>query len=169
MNDLEKAIETKQIIDRLFERISKITQEEKEWLPIKNVILSAHNVLEGLLNLLLSRYYLGKDMEETDKNKVNNFWINVLVETNFAKKIRIIEEAEIFSKENKVLSAFSKINNIRNDLAHYPHRKYKRKSNHLMYSGKHIFKDIEAIRMFSGDFDMILDSVRKVIKEQENK
>lgn len=160
--ELNKAFERQNIIDTLQKRISKFILESPEELPIKNVIIMVHNTLESIINLLLSRYYLGKEMEKTDKNKINHFWINVLVEINFEKKVRMLQETKIFNDD--VIKAFYKINDIRNDVAHYPHRMYKRKNSHLIYDGKHIFKDVEALRMFSKDFNMIMNEARRCIE-----
>jgi len=36
-----------------------------------------------------------------------------------------------------------------------------------MYDGKHIFKDIDALRMFYKDFDMIINEATKHNKDQK--
>lgn len=167
MNQLSEALERNAIIEELRSRISTFIYTDKTHILTRDVILLSHNTVEGIINLLISRYYLGKEIEKTDKNKVNSFWIDILAETAFTKKIDILKKLNILDNNDVAIKALFRINNIRNDLVHYPHLQYKRKDNYLMYKGKHIFKDIEALRMFYSDFDLILNKALNIIKQDE--
>jgi len=139
-------------------------EEEEQDIKIKNAVIVAHNAIEGFLNLFLINYYFGGKIP-IDDAKSNHFYINILGELDFVKKLKMLEKTE--SVNQKEIKAFHRINDIRNDLAHYPHRVFKRKGKHLMYLGKHIFKDIEALELFRKDCFMILDRAREIFKSQK--
>ena len=162
MNKLEEAITRQNLIESLSKNLKVFVHEEKEWLPIKNAILLVHNTLECLINLLISRYFLGKSAEEEARDKVNHFWFDVLVETNFRKRLQIIQKNELLNVATIII--LEKMNDLRNDVAHYPHRSFKRKKNHLMYNKKHIYYDIEAFKEFCDDFAKIIKSVKSRIR-----
>jgi len=124
-----------------------IFKKDVDSLRIQNVILQTHNTLESLLNLCITNYYFGQ--EPSNKDKANHFWINILADLNFFKKISISQAAGIISKE--IIDILTKINAIRNDVAHYPNRIHKRKKAHLCYNEKDIYKDSEAVKEFCSD------------------
>ncbi|MDD5292532.1 MAG: hypothetical protein PHY46_05085, partial [Candidatus Omnitrophica bacterium] len=70
--------------------------------------------------------------------------------------------------KGNTIKALTRINDIRNDIAHFPHRFYKRGKNHLMYNGRNIFKDVKALEDFRNDFDSVLDEVVNLINNDEN-
>lgn len=159
MNELEKAIEINIIINEL----SSMYVEDASEIRIKNAILIAYNSLESLMNLFLSHYYFGV-IRESSKDKVNHFWINILADLNFTKKVKIIEETNLLTSD--ITDILYKINDIRNDLAHYPHRTHKRKNSHLKYEGKNIFRDIEALRKLNTDFHLAFVQLHNAFKSK---
>jgi len=152
-NDGEK----QSILDSLNSLLMEYNASESS---ILSAILNAHNSLEGALNVMICNYYIEKNSSNNRKDKTNHFWTNILSDLGFAKKIRIIENTNLLTRE--MIDALYRINEIRNDLAHYPLRLTRRKKDHLLYNGKNIFKDIKALRMFYDDYYIILEKVARL-------
>lgn len=124
---------------------------------IRNAILVANNSLEGYVNLCIARYYFGKN-----NNQANHFWINILSSMEFSQKISVLETTK--TVDAKIIKILRKINDIRNDVAHYPHRIHKRKAHHLCYNNKKILEDLEALKKFYSDFNEATTELTKYTK-----
>ena len=163
MNELKNALEISEILKGL--TASSVFSENPENVPIKNAVLITHNRIEGFINLLVSRYFFSEEAERKETDKVNYFWINILGNMNFMRKVGILEELSILRDDT--IEKIKKINYLRNDLAHFPHRQHKRKAKHLTYGDKHIFENIDALREFSNDYELILREVSEIIKKSQ--
>ena len=153
-------------VNGILEEIEKFSvfPEDYQKIRIKNAVLQANNILEGMVNLCITRYYF--DIRKGSENQANHFWINILSTMDFAKKINVLKSINIFSEDTtKVLY---KINDIRNDVAHYPHRIHKRNKHHLRYDGMKIYEDFNALLKFHSDFEKSVDELSKYTRKFRN-
>ena len=152
MNDLAAALEFNLIIEELEQFFPY--PEKVQTLRIKNTILQIHDTVEGTMNLRIVQYYFGIKRDSNDK--VNHFWINILSNLTFAKKIELVSLIRSLSKD--AIKILRNINDIRNDVAHFQ-RISKRREKYLSYEGKNIYKNIEALRKFHVDVEKLLSEL----------
>lgn len=104
MNKIRDVLEIQEILKGL--TTFKVFKEDSENIPIKNGVLVSHGVIEGAINLLISRYFFDEKSEKSEKNKVNYFWINILGNINFMRKLEILKELNILSNKKNVPGTF---------------------------------------------------------------
>ena len=160
MTELGNALEFDNIITDL-NNLSLFDETAPES-RVKSSIINVHNSMDAKINLILVHYYFGNS-----KEKVNDFWINILNTMIFSKKLDLLKK--LIKVDNKIIKILENFNIIRNELAHYPHRLHKRKSDHLKYKNKHIFKGLEGLKSLTHDLKFVSSELFNILEKRKGR